>query len=574
MTLYWKLIPYARPQAPTIARAGICTLAFVACWPFIAWLAGPIAQAVGAGDLPRSIRFAAIAAGVFLIQKIAQYGQDLLMAAAALDIACTLRDRAFARVQALSVDYFAAARTGDLAYRLTEDVDRIGEAINKAFHQFLPSVLQAVVVLAYVFWVNWQLTLSLVAIAPLMVFLIGWFGQRVQALSLRSQSRVSDLSAFLSEIFSGIRTVKAFAAEAYFAAEFSRASDRNRRAKFAAERLKAIQFPIVGFIEALSVLLLFLLGGWQISRGRLTGSEFISYGAAVLMLIDPIAIVSSNFNEFKQGEASVARILELLALEPSIVEAPNGKVLPPVTGKVEFCCVSFAYPDSPQPVLQDLSFQVRPGERIALVGASGAGKTTLVNLLPRFYDPQVGQILLDGTDIKTVALASLRQQIGIVPQDIVLFAGSIAQNIAFGRENLDFAAIEAAAKVANAHQFICELPAGYRALLGERGATLSGGQRQRLAIARAVLLDPKILILDEATSALDAESEALVQEALERLMANRTTFVIAHRLATIRGADRILVLRDGRAIETGTHAELLMRSGYYSQLHARQFGGS
>ena len=572
MTLYWKLLPYARHQTRTIAQASACTLAFVACWPLIAWLVKPLTQAVGNGDLPTSLRFAAIAAGIFLVQKIAQYGQDLLMAAAALEIACTLRKRVFGRLQALGVDYFAAARTGDLSYRLTEDIDRIGEAINKVFHQFLPSVLQLVAVLAYVIVVNWQLTLALLAIAPLMAFLIGWFGERVQSLSQRSQSRISDLSAFLSEIFGGIRTVKAFAADRYFATQFGRAADRNRQAKLAADRLKAIQFPVVGFLEALSVLLLFLLGSWQISLGNLTGSEFISYGAAVLMLIDPIAIVTSNFNEFKQGEASVARILELLALEPSVVEAPEAIALPPVTGKVEFHQVSFAYPQSPQPILQNLSFRAAPGERIALVGASGAGKTTLVNLLPRFYDPQSGQILLDGTDIKTATLASLRQQIGIVPQEIVLFAGSIAQNIAFGREDLDFAAIEAAAKVANAHQFISELSDGYRALLGERGATLSGGQRQRLAIARAVLLDPKILILDEATSALDAESEALVQEALERLTANRTTFVIAHRLATIRNADRILVLKDGRAIETGTHKELMARSGYYSQLHARQFG--
>lgn len=288
------------------------------------------------------------------------------------------------------------------------------------------------------------------------------------------------------------------------------------------------------------------------------------------LLIDPISITTSNYNEFKQGEASVDRIFELFAIQPQVLELPTAKVLPEVTGRVEYREVTFGYqPD--QPVLQSLTLLAHPGDAIALVGASGAGKTTLVNLLPRFYDPQAGQILIDGVDIKTVTLRSLRRQIGIVPQETILFSGTIAQNIAFGQGQVPLAAIEAAARIANADVFIRQLPDGYQTWVGERGVNLSGGQRQRIAIARAVLLDPRILILDEATSALDSESEALVQEALERLMQGRTVFIIAHRLATVRRADRILVLEQGRVVESGNHDELLARGDRYARFYAQQF---
>jgi ATP-binding cassette subfamily B protein len=388
--------------------------------------------------------------------------------------------------------------------------------------------------------------------------------------SRRSQNRVSNLSALLTEVFSGIRLVQAFAAEKYALDRFSQEAERNRQAKYAAERLKAFQFPVVGFLEAMSVLLLFLLGGWQISQGNLTGSSFVSYVAAVALLIDPIAHITSNYNEFKQSEASVDRIFELVEIQPTVVEKPDAIALPSVTGKVEYRNIIFAYKPG-QPVLQNLSLLALPGERIALVGASGAGKTTLVNLLPRFYDPQSGQILIDGINTQNVTLGSLRRQIGVVPQETILFSGTIAQNIAFGQAEFNLKAVQAASEVANAHQFITQLADGYHTWVGERGVNLSGGQRQRLAIARAVLLNPRILILDEATSALDSESEALVQEALERLTQNRTVFVIAHRLTTVRHADRILVMEQGRIVESGTHEELLEQGNRYARFYAQQF---
>ena len=566
---YWQLLPYLQRHWRTIARALLCTLVFTVFWPFLAWIAGEMLGALAAGEVSRLARLAGITTLLFLVQKLAQYGQDALMAQAALQMAFDLRVDTYAHLQTLSLSYFETAKTGDLSYRLTEDIDRVGEVINKLFHDFLPCVLQLVVVFGYMVYLNWQLTLATLVMVPLLALLIGWFGDRMLGASRRSQTRISDLSSLVSETVSGMRIIQAFSAEDVELERFRDEAERNRQAQYRTAWLKAVQFPVVGFLYAVSILLLLLLGGWQISVNNLTGEAFGSYVAAVLLLIDPIAHLTDNYSQFKQGEASVDRIIELLSLQPAVVNFPHTKPLPSVKGRVEYSDVSFSYGD--QPVLQDLSLQVEPGEAIALVGPSGAGKTTLVNLLPRFYDPQGGKVLIDGIDIRDVELRSLRRQIGIVPQDTLLFSGTIAQNIAFGQPTVDLQQVKAAAAVANAHSFIESFAQGYSTYVGERGVNLSGGQRQRLAIARAVLLDPKILILDEATSALDSESEALVQEALERLMRDRTVFIIAHRLGTVRRADRIVVVEQGRIVETGTHHELLARGDRYAALHDQQF---
>ena len=567
---YWLLVPYIRPHSRTIFTAFLCTLVFTVFWPILAWLVGQMAKYISAGDVQAIAVLAGVAAAIFLVRGAAQYGQDSLMAKAALTVALDLRKQVYTHLQKLSLSYFEASKTGDLSYRLTEDIDRIGEVVNKFFHDFIPSVLQLVVVFGYMFFVNWYLTLAVSVVAPLMGVLIGFFGEQLLKFSRRSQNRISNLSSLLTEGLSAIRLVKAFAAEDYQVELFMEEAQQHRRSQFLAEKVKALQFVVVGFLEAMGVIVLFLLAGWQISEGNLTGIGFISYLTAVAMLIDPITHITSNYNLFKQGEASIDRIFEILSVQPLVEDKVDAIALPKITGEVEYQNIIFEYLPN-KPVLKDVNFIAKSGEMIALVGTSGAGKSTLVNLLMRLYNTTEGKILIDGINVEDVTLKSLREQIAIVPQDNILFSGTIAQNIAFGKTDLDLPAIEAAAKIANAHQFITELSQGYHTYVGERGVNLSGGQRQRIAIARAILRNPGILILDEATSALDSESEALVQEALDRITHERTVFVIAHRLATVRRANRIFVMEKGQIIESGTHEELIAKNGRYAKFHAQQF---
>jgi ATP-binding cassette subfamily B protein len=567
---YWQLLPYIRIQWQPITKGFLGILGYVFATLTLINLAGKLAVPFAQGNVVAIAQLTGMCALVFLVRGFFQSVQDLYMARAALRVAFHLRQQVYAHLQKLNLSYFETAKSGDLSYRLTEDVDRVGEVINKLFHDFVPCLLQLVAIPIYMIYLNWQLTLATVIVAPIMGILIGWFGERLRKYSLKSQNRISDLSAILTEVFTGIRLIQAFAAENYEIARFSHEAERSLKAKYSAEKLKAIQIPIVGFLEALSALSLLMVGVWQISQNNLTVGEFFSYLAAAALLIDPIGHTTNNYNEFKEGEASVDRVFELLAIQPTVLEKDNAFNLPSVSGKVEYLSVTFAYKPG-EIVLNNINLLVMPGQAIALVGASGAGKTTFVNLLPRFYDPEIGEIFIDGVNIRDVTLNSLRKQIGIVPQETIMFSGTIAQNIAFGKKGFDIYAVDKAAKIANAHQFIQQLPEGYNTWVGERGVNLSGGQRQRIAIARAVLLNPQILILDEATSALDSESEALVQEALERLMKKRTVLIIAHRLSTVRKCDRILVLEKGQIVESGNHEELLTLEGKYARFYAQQF---
>jgi ATP-binding cassette, subfamily B, bacterial len=567
---YWQLLPYLKPHRQTISMGLLCVIIFSLFSPLMASLAGDISKHLGDGNVQLLVQFALIGGGVYMLRGIFQYGQDALMAKVAFTVTLDLRKRVYAHLLQVGSTYTQAVQTGDLAYRLTEDVDRVAEVIYKIFHQFIPCILQLILILGYLVLVNWQLTISVFILAPVIAIVLGWFGEKLQKFSLRSQNRTSDLASLITEFTGNMRSIQAFAAEDYANFRFGQEAEFNYQAKYGTENLKAFQYPIISLILASSILFVFVLAGWQISQGNLTSSKFVSYAIAIALLIDPISITTGNFNDIKQSESSVDRVFELLKIPVTITEKANAIELPRITGNIDYQHVSFGYtPD--QPILKSFDLNIKSGETIALVGASGAGKSTILSLLNRFHDVSSGSISIDGIDIRDVTLKSLRRQIGIVPQDTVLLSGHIAQNIAFGQTEFDIKAVEEAAKIANAHQFISQLSQGYYTYVGEKGTTLSGGQKQRIAIARAVLFNPRILILDEATSALDSESEALVQEALERIMADRTVFIIAHRLATVRKADRILVIENGEIVEAGTHPELLEQTGRYAQFYARQF---
>jgi ATP-binding cassette subfamily B protein len=563
-----RLLPLLRPHKRRLIWGGVCILIYVGSWPLLAWLVGELISAIGAGNLNQVIKVIALALGAFFVQKLAQFGQDTLLAGPALWVSQDLRRDLFVQLQKVELRALEKLSTGDLTYRLTEDADRVGEVIYKIIQDTTPSALQLIVVFGYMVRLDWQLSLATLLLAPMVAILVSQFGARVMKAADRSQQQVSDLAGLLGEAFQGLPLVRAFAAEPWLQKRFDAEVDLHRQARYQTLRLLALQHPVVGFIEAVGILAVFAIGTARIQSGGMDVKGFSSYVAALFILIDPISHLTTNFNEFQVGQASLKRLREIESEPRETPDLEDAQPLGRLKGDLLLSHVSYGYqPD--QPVLHDLCLEVKAGQVVALVGPSGAGKSTLFSLLLRFNTAQQGRIFLDGHELSHVRAQELRHQVALVPQRTTVFSGSVGEAIRFGRQSSD-QKVREAASLANADDFIMALPEGYSTQLEERGTNLSGGQLQRVAIARAVLGNPAVLLLDEATSALDAEAEAAVQLGLRRAMQGRTVLVIAHRLATVQEADQIVVLDQGRICDLGSHDELMARAGRYRELCERQ----
>ncbi|MFQ5630162.1 MAG: ABC transporter ATP-binding protein [bacterium] len=499
------------------------------------------------------------------------YLQSYFMAYVEQGSMMRIRNDLYRHINSLSLGYFHRTRTGAIISHITNDVSLINNGISAAFVTLVKNPLLIVAYLSFALYISWQLTIAALLILPFSATIIGFIGVRLRKESTASQEKIADVTSVLQETISGIRVVKAFAMEHFEIRKFFRESKAYFRTLLRITRVRNLASPVTEFLGALVGVGILWYGGQQILAGRLMGPEdFIGFLILIFSLMQPAKELSSVTTRLQEALAAGDRIFALLDTPVEIKDSPDAVAIDTFKKSIEFENVSFAYGKN-ETVLQNIDLSVRKGKILAIVGPSGAGKSTLVDLVPRFYDPQQGTISIDGYNLKKLTLASLRSLMGIVTQETILFNDTLRNNIAYGLGHTSDENVEKAARVANAHTFIAELPDGYETVIGERGVKLSGGQRQRIAIARAVLKNPPILILDEATSALDTESELLVQQAIERLMENRTTFVIAHRLSTILHADLIIVLDKGRIVQQGTHEELLNKRGIYQRLYKMQF---
>lgn len=573
MTQLRRLAAHLRPYLTQMAGAGLLLIGVAAINLTILWVVrGLVDSVLIRHDLSALNAIIAELLVLFLIQGILSMGHSYLTALIGQRVVTDFRIRLFEHLERLSVSFFAKRRTGELMSRLTNDVGVIQNTAVTVPIDLAKHLVTLIGGVGILFYMNWRLCALILAMLPLVVLTARFFGRKLKAISTTVQDETAGASTIIEEVVSGIRMVKSFVREREELRRFTSQVEKTVEAVMQRAKVLAVFIPVITFLTLGAAAAVLWFGGHQVITGAMTPGDlvaFILYGG---ILIGPFGSFARLFSTMKEVQGATTRVFEILDTPPQVTDHPQAVAMPPIVGAAAFHKVSFHY-DPEIPVLHEVSFGVKPGEVVALVGPSGAGKSTLINLLHRFYDPTEGRIEIDGRDIRKVSLESLYRQIGLVPQETILFGGTIRENILFGQSNASEAEVVEAARAANAHDFIRGFPKGYDTIVGEKGINLSGGQRQRIAIARAILKDPRLLMLDEATSSLDNESERLIQEALERLMRGRTTFVIAHRLTTVQAADRILVMDKGRIVEEGTHEKLLERQGLYHHLYTLRLAG-
>lgn len=570
MDIFKRLLQLAKPHASKFILAMLCMLVVGATTSALAFLVKPALDEIFLkrnSDMLKWIPVAVIV--IYLIKGVCNYTQTILMSFIGQRVVADLRHNLYRRIQMQSLSFFTKNPTGILMSRITSDVACIQGAVSEAVTSLLKDSFTLICLVFVIFYRDWQLAIIAMFVFPLTIYPIAKFGRKMRNIATRTQVTIGSLTTLLQETISGTRIVKAFSMEEYENRRFAKENEHLFKLALKSVSVNAVSSPFMEFLGGIGIAAIIFYGGYQVINGVSTPGTFFSFLTALIMLYEPVKRLTNVNNTIQQGIAGAVRVFSIIDIVPDIINDADAIELPKISRGIDIRNVTFRYEETP--VLKNIDLSIKAGEVVAFVGMSGGGKTTLVNLIPRFYDVSQGKILIDGHDIRHVTIESLRGQIGIVTQQTILFNDTVRNNIAYGNIEKTDEDIIQAAKAANAHDFIMNLPKGYDTVIGEQGAKLSGGERQRISIARALLKDAPILILDEATSSLDTEAEIEVQDALEYLMKGRTTLIIAHRLSTIRNAHRILVLANGEIVEEGTHESLLEKRGEYFKFYSMQF---
>lgn len=571
MNLYLRILKFIRPYLGRLIAAGFCTVMTAAANLYVPWIVRDVIDKVFQNkdsDLLNLISLGIVV--IFFARGIFYYGQSYLMNYVGESIVIDVRGIVYRKLMTLSTHFFDTNKLGTIMSYVTNDVAALQGAMVANSIEIITETSVLIGSVGAMVYLDWKLTLFTFCTFPVVLFFIDFFGKKIRKSGHRIQQATADITSILQETLAATRVVKSFVREPYEIARFDQQNKANFYANMKSAKLMGTLSPVIEFIAALGVTAIIWFGGRSVIGGDITAGSLVAFLVYAINISNPIKRIARVLGSIQKALAAAERVFYIMDLTDTIPQKPDAITLPSVEGNVEFRHVSFAY-NKGETILHDVSFSAKPGQAIALVGPSGAGKSTVASLLPRFYDVTEGAIFVDGHDVRDVTLASLREQVGIVPQETNLFNDTVYNNILYGRLDATRDEVIAAAKAANADEFIQQLPKGYDTQLGDRGVNISGGQRQRISIARAILKNPRILILDEATSALDTESERIVQEALDRLMVGRTSFVIAHRLSTIQNAAKIIVLDKGSIVEEGTHQQLMAKHGLYAHLHDIQF---